>query len=140
MSSAHAEKTTTGQLQVRVQTGAHVFLMDEPPSVGGDDSGPNPFDMLCSALAGCMAITIKMYADRKGWTLDRLGVRATHHKDSAEARDRLECTVELGGVTAEQRERMMEIARRCPMHLLLERGADVLAEAAPDDPLDRQVA
>jgi putative redox protein len=131
------EETGQGRFQLRVQTGDHSFLMDEPVSVGGLSSGPSPFDLLCAALGACTLMTIKLYAARKGWTLDGLAVRVTHRKGSPEARDQFDRVMELGDVTAEQRERLIYIAERCPVHLLLERGAEVstsLAEAELEAP------
>lgn len=130
MSSASAKETGIGQFQVRVQTGPHSFLMDEPVKVGGLDSGPNPFDMLCAAMASCTLMTMKLYASRKGWTLDGLAVEVTHHKGSG-ARDRFESVLELGNATSEQREALLKIAQRCPVHLLIESGADTPVAIAP---------
>jgi putative redox protein len=123
-----AEATGEGMFQVRVQTGEHSFLMDEPVAYGGLGSGPSPFDLLEAALAACSLMTMKLYADRKGWTLDRASVRVAHRKGSPEARDRFDRTIQLGDVTDEQREKLLNIAQRCPVHLLLERGADVSTE------------
>jgi putative redox protein len=134
MSYASAAKTGEGQFQVRIESGPHSFLMDEPSAAGGLDSGPNPFDLLCSALAGCTLMTLKLYADRKGWALDQLNVHVIHHKEAAEAKDRFECIVELGNVTSEQRERLLDIASRCPVHLVLERGAEVPTSIESDEP------
>jgi putative redox protein len=119
------ENTGQGLFQVRVQTGEHSFLMDEPIAFGGGSSGPSPFDMMSAALGACTLMTMKLYAERKGWALDRVGVRVVHKKGSPEARDRFERVIQLGGVSDEQRERLLYIAERCPVHLLLERGADV---------------
>jgi putative redox protein len=132
MISASAEETGEGQFQVRVKTGAHSFLMDEPADVGGLGSGPNPFDLLCAAMASCTLMTMKLYARRKGWSLDGVKVRVTHHKDSAEAKDRFDCVLDLGGANTEQREKLLSIASRCPVHLVLERGADVPTATAAD--------
>ena len=136
MSSASAEKIGTGQFQVWVNTGPHSFIMDEPLMAGGLGAGPNPFDMLCAALASCTLMTIKLYADRKGWKLEELNVHVTHHKDLPDEKDRFDCVVELGNVTDEQRERILSIARRCPVHLVFERGADVPTTLAPDASLN----
>jgi putative redox protein len=125
-----AEATGEGLFQVRIDTGDHSFLMDEPVAYGGLASGPNPFDLLSAALAGCTLMTLKLYAQRKGWALDQLNVRVTHQKGSADTRDRFDPIVELGDVTDEQRAALLKIAQRCPVHLLLERGADVTASEA----------
>ena len=122
--------------------------MDEPVEVGGLDSGPNPFDMLCAAMASCTLMTMKLYANRKGWTLDGLSVRVAHRKGSAGARDRFESVLELGNATDEQGEALLKIAQRCPVHLVIESGADAPTIIAPrqqdltgpDDPLDSLAA
>ena len=119
------EKTDEGTFQVRVTTHEHSFLMDEPVAYGGLSSGPSPFDMFCAALGACTLMTMELYAKRKGWTLDGLNVRVAHQKGSPEARDVFQRTIQMGDVTEEQRERLLSIAERCPVHLLLERGADV---------------
>lgn len=121
-----------GRFQVRVQTGEQEFFADEPTAFGGLSSGPSPFDLMCAALGACTAITMRLYAERNGWSVGPFGVRVTHHKGSTDARDRFERVLGLGKVSAEQRDRLIHIAERCPVHLLLERGADVttsLAEA-----------
>jgi putative redox protein len=132
MNSVLAEETGTGTFQVRIDTGDHRFLMDEPSDYGGLGSGPSPFDLLCAALGACTLMTMKLYAKRKGWELDHLNVRVSHEKGSIDKRDRFDRVIELGNVTDEQREGLLKIAQRCPVDLLLERGADVtvtLAEA-----------
>ena len=125
MTSARATKTDVGLLQVKIDTGGHSFLMDEPMDVGGLDSGPNPFDLLCAAIAACTLMTLKLYATRKGWVLNGLKVQASYHEGSAEKRARIDRIVSLGDATEEQREGLLRIAQRCPVHLLLERGADL---------------
>jgi putative redox protein len=140
MNSVLAEETGVGAFQVRIDTGDHSFLMDEPVDYGGLGSGPSPFDLLCAALGACTLMTMKLYARRKGWALDHLNVRVSHQKGSADQRDRFDRVLELGEVTDEQREGLLKIAQRCPVDLLLERGADVtvsiaaaeLAGAEPD--------
>jgi putative redox protein len=125
MSSVTVEETGQGTFQVRVDTGDHKFVLDEPVEYGGLGSGPNPFDLLCAALGACTLMTMKLYAKRKGWLLDGLKVQVTHNKGSADARDRFDRVIELGDVTDEQREGLLKIAERCPVDLLLDRGADV---------------
>lgn len=130
--SVVAEATGRGKYQVRVHTGDHELLMDEPVRYGGLSSGPNPFDLLEAALAGCTLMTLRLYAERKGWPLDGIRVRVTHRKGASGERDRFEREVEFGDVSDEQRQRLLEIAQRCPVHLLLERGADVSVEPVQD--------
>jgi putative redox protein len=130
MNSVLAEETGAGTFQVRIDTGDHSFLMDEPEGYGGLGTGPSPFDLLCAALGACTLMTMKLYAKRKGWALDRLNVRVTHQKGSIDQRDRFDRLIELGDVTDEQREGLLKIAQRCPVDLLLERGADVTVSTA----------
>ena len=144
--SVVATATGEGMFQVRIETGEHSFLMDEPIDYGGQGTGPSPFDLLSAALAGCTVMTMKLYADRKGWKLDRLSVRVVHRKGSPDARDLFERAIQLGDVTDEQRERLLYIAGRCPVHLLLERGAEISTEfttaelpAAKSDGLHEQL-
>ncbi len=111
----------------------HVIFADEPIDVGGDDTGPNPYELLLSALGACTAITIRMYADRKRWNLERVEITLTHSRDYA--RDCAECAdqnVRLDRITRQitfhgelddaQRARLMDIARRCPVHRTLTEG------------------
>jgi uncharacterized OsmC-like protein len=64
-----------GRYRQAVRTGTHDWVVDEPVSVGGDDAGPNPYDQLLAALGACTSITLRMYADRKGWPLQHVSVR-----------------------------------------------------------------
>jgi putative redox protein len=128
--TAVAAKAGHGVFQVRVESGGYTFQMDEPVADGGLGAGPNPFDMLRAALASCTLMTIRAYAERKGWPAEGFRVQVTHRKGEAGARDRFDRVIELGDVSEEQRERLLGIADRCPVHLLLERGADTAASLA----------
>lgn len=107
--------------------GRHMLKADEPLSVGGSDSGPTPYDYLLTALGACKSMTMRMYAERKGWPLDRARVTLWHEKIHAEdcetcetengMVDRIETDIELlGDLTDEQRQKIFEIAERCPVH------------------------
>jgi len=133
MNSVLAEATGTGTFQTRIDTGDHSFLMDEPVNYGGLGSGPSPFDLLCAALGACTLMTMKLYAKRKGWTVEHLNVRVSHQKRNADQRDRFDRFIELGNVTDEQRDGLLKIAQRCPVDLLLERGADVTITIAENE-------
>lgn len=114
-----------------VQAGSHRFLADEPLSVGGDNLGPTPYDLLVSALGTCTAMTMRMYADRKGWKLTEVRVHLQHSQTYAEDQEKttsgkpakidvIERIIEIEGeLDAQQRSRLMEIADRCPVHRTL---------------------
>ena len=133
MSNADSETITVtetglGKCQVEARVGAAAFLMDEPVSAGGLGSGPNPYSLLGAALGSCTAMTIRLYANRKGWPLKRVETAVRHSRAGLNAKDRFELDIALEGeLSVEQRTRMMEIAERCPVHLTLARGSEVAA-------------
>ena len=119
-----------------VEAGRHRWVVDEPVSAGGTDEGPTPYDQLNAAIGACTAMTLRIYADRKGWALEEVVVRlrhGRHHEEDCERCEtesvgihRIEREVELvGDLTAEQRERLLAIADRCPVKQTLERGVKV---------------
>lgn len=114
----------------RVYAGGHRLVADEPRSVGGSNRGPTPYGLLLAALGACKSMTLRMYAERKQWPLERVTVRLAHEK--IHARDCEECESESGYVdridasmqvtgdlTTAQRERLLEIADRCPVQRTL---------------------
>jgi putative redox protein len=113
-----------------VVAGAHRLLADEPASVGGTNTGPSPYDWLLGGLGACSSMTVRMYAQRKGWPLERVTVRLRHSKihaeDCAECDtkngkiDLIEREIELAGPLDEsQKQRLVEIADKCPVHRTL---------------------
>ena len=128
--AVRVEETGGGKFQVEVQAGPARFLADEPVEVGGLDSGPSPYDLLGAALGACTAMTCRLYADRKGWPLDRVTVEVSHTARTAQTKDRFRREVGLeGDLDAEQRQRLIEIAEKCPVHRTLTEGAEVATEA-----------
>jgi putative redox protein len=109
------------------------IVVDEPASEGGTDTGPRPSQLLASSLAGCTAITIELYANRKGWELPTLEVAVDMKSDAERKPTHFAVQVALPpGLDEEQRRRLMVIAAKCPVHKLLEQGAEVtVAERAP---------
>lgn len=134
--SVLVSETGLGRLQVLARTPTGAFVADEPIAVGGLGSGPNPYDLLSAALGACTAMTLRLYARRKGWPLTRVQVSVTHHRASLEARDLFERTIRLEGpLDDDQRQRLLEVADRCPVHQTFDRGSDVrttLSHAEPE--------
>lgn len=118
-------------LKVKIQADGHELLADEPREAGGHDAGPNPYGLLLSSLAACKVITAQMYARRKEWPLTGISVGLNTHK--VHAKDCEECDsdpdakvdiidVEIafeGDLDEQQRQRLAEIADRCPVHRTL---------------------
>ena len=109
---------------VSLTAGSHQLTADEPAQLGGKDAGPAPYDLLLSSLGACTAITLRMYAKRKQWTVRSVLVdlRFEREKDSA----RIDRTITIeGDVTADQRARMLEIAEKTPVTLTLKAGTPI---------------
>lgn len=127
-------KTGHGKFGTEVHTKTHRFIADEPKSYGGDDSGPTPYDLLNAALGTCTAMTMKMYADKKGWPLEGVTVQVTHERNHRDECDHVEAMkegrqmqalnrrIELHGDALDegQRRKIVEIADKCPVHRTLE--------------------
>ena len=111
-----------GRYQQEVIAGQHRLLADEPLDMGGSDGGPAPFDFVMAGLGACTSMTLRMYAERKGLALQRVNVEMTHHKVEVDGikRDCIERQITLeGDLTPEQRQRLLEIANKCPVHRAL---------------------
>jgi uncharacterized OsmC-like protein len=119
-----------------IEAGRHTLRSDEPEDLGGKDTGPTPYDYLLAALGSCTSMTLRMYADRKGWPLE--GVRVWLKQGKIHARDcedcetaqgkidRIEKEIEvLGPLTEEQRQRLLEIADMCPVHRTLQNEVSI---------------
>lgn len=99
----------------------HTFWADEPPELDGLDSGPTPMELMLAALGSCTSITMRMYARRKGWPLETLRLKLTHEFPEAnQPVTRIVKTITIeGDLSDEQRQRLLEIADRCPVHRVL---------------------
>lgn len=128
----HRVVVRTGQTQYRteIKAGSHSLVADEPKSAGGTNLGPNPYDYLAAALGACTSITLRMYANRKEWPLEAIVVHLTHQKihaadcedcESEKGKiDRIEREIELvGPLDDDQRQRLLQIADKCPVHKTL---------------------
>jgi len=134
--SASGDVTAWGSTRgftTELTVGEHTMLADEPREMGGGDQGPSPYALLLSSLGACTVMTLRMYADRKGWPLDQAVCHLRHAKvhaadcernDDPKAKvDRIERRIELRGALDEaQRARLLEIAERCPVHRTLTEG------------------
>lgn len=134
---------TKDAYRTEIRAGRHALTGDEPEDVGGDDAGPSPYDLLLSALGSCTGMTLRMYADRKEWALEEAIVRLSHDKIHAE--DGEECETDAGKVdritreidvrgnlTDSQRERLLEIANKCPVRRTLESEVSVQSSLRTD--------
>jgi putative redox protein len=110
--------STATPWRVDISDGVHRWNADEPKAVGGRDTAPNPARLLCSALGACTSITVQMYAARKQWPLTRIVVTVT--LKPGEGATEFERRIRLdGGLDAEQRARLLDIANKCPTHKIL---------------------
>ncbi|CAA9479345.1 MAG: hypothetical protein AVDCRST_MAG65-1349 [uncultured Solirubrobacteraceae bacterium] len=111
----------TNGLQHEIEIRDHRLIVDEPASHGGEDTGPNPLELLAASLASCVAITIEMYAGRKGWDIDGLEVMCDYTPAERGSPTRFELVTRLpASLDEEQRERLQVIAAKCPVHRTLE--------------------
>ncbi|MGE5336155.1 MAG: OsmC family protein [Nitrososphaerota archaeon] len=102
-----------------IEVDGHELRVDEPPAAGGTDTGPRPTTLLGASLAGCVAITVEMYAGRKGWDVGALEVDVEMSYEGA-VPSRFEVGLKLPEqLDAEQRRRLLVIATKCPVHKVL---------------------
>jgi putative redox protein len=131
-------ETGEGTYTQEVKTGAHVLTTDEPADVGGLDKGPNPYDMLLGALGSCTSMTLRMYANQKKWPLEKVIVSLTHEKVAGadgQKKDVITRDIQLEGpLDAAQRQRLLEIANKCPVHKTLESVPQIITSLADETP------
>ncbi len=136
-------ETGAGNFANQVRAGRHLLLADEPRRLGGTDTGPTPYDYLLAGLGACTTMTLRMYAQRKKFPLDKVSVRLSHERVHAE--DCTDCATGEGQVaeiqrvirlqgdlSVDQRDRLLEIADRCPVHRTLEHEIKVRSRLAGD--------
>ena len=115
--SAHQQEN----LRQSVTAGTHELVADEPADMGGDDTGPSPQELLAASLASCTAITMQMYAKRKGWDASGLTVDVEYTPAERGAPTRFELVMKMPAhLTDEQVDRLSVIAAKCPVHRTLE--------------------
>jgi putative redox protein len=106
---------------VEIRGGDHRLTADEPKKTGGHDEGPSPQELLAASLASCSAVTLEMYADRKGWNIGDVTVEVDYEPAQRGSPTRFEIAVRLPKELPEdQRERLMQIVARCPVHRTLD--------------------
>ncbi|MFC8452640.1 OsmC family protein [Kitasatospora sp. NPDC057223] len=115
---------TDAPYRVDVRSGTHLLGSDEPVRRGGADAGPEPFALLLSALGSCTAITLRMYAERKGWPLSDVRVRLGYETDGNSGRISRRVTLG-GGLDDGQRARLLDICERTPVTLALRAGVAI---------------
>ncbi|WP_340692178.1 bifunctional alpha/beta hydrolase/OsmC family protein [Hyphomonas sp.] len=134
-------ETGRGKYENAVAIGDFSALADEPIDVGGGGRGPDPYEYVSAGLGACTSMTLRMYAERKGWPLERVSVSITHSKDYVDDCQHCEegrkidvfdraITIE-GDLDGDQRARLMQIADKCPVHQTLEAGAQVRTVESP---------
>ena len=122
--------TSDGFLKQQITAGAHTLIADEPREAGGSDAGPDPYSFLLAALGACTSMTLQLYAKHKGIPLEKVQVslrNSSIHAKDCETCDSNEGKIEqieryislTGPLTDEQKQRLLEIARRCPVHKTL---------------------
>jgi putative redox protein len=109
---------------VSVRAGSHDLISDEGQALGGQDAGPSPYELLLASLGSCTVMTMKMYAERKGWPLVSASVKLLFERDGDTAKIRRVLKLE-GDLTEEQRARFADIAERTPVTLTLKAGVPI---------------
>jgi putative redox protein len=99
------------------------FIADEPPSVGGEDTGPDPYTLLLSSLASCKLVTLRMYIDRKGWEIDKIAISVNLYQETKGELTTtiIDCDILfLSPINEEQKMKLLEIAKKCPVSKILQ--------------------
>lgn len=131
-----------GVFDTGVTAGRHEFRVDEPVESGGADAGPSPYDLLLAALGSCTVMTVRWHAKRRGYPLESVSVSLDHdrihaedceHCDTVDGRiDRIRRTITLtGGLSQQQRDDLLRVADKCPVHRTLHAEILVETEVAP---------
>jgi uncharacterized OsmC-like protein len=139
--SVIVQETRHGKFQQQISIGPHRLLADEPAAVGGEDSGPGPYDLVLAGLGACTSMTMRLYAERKSLPLDRITVTLTHSR--IHAQDCADCETKAGvldqidrvitmegNLDADARQQLMEIANKCPVHRTLTSEIHIVTRAA----------
>ena len=126
-----AQATGGGRFQTAIRVRDSVILADEPVAVGGLESGPTPYELLSAALAACTSMTLHLYAERRRWILPPFTVEVAHSlvpagEAGGRLRDRFDRRIAFAGpIDDAPREKLLEIADKCPVHRTLMRGFEI---------------
>ena len=115
----------------QITDGQHTWSADESARLGGQDTGPGPYELLASSLGACTSITLRMYANKKDWPLDHVTVTVEHEK--VDNKDVMRRHIKItGDLDEEQTQRLFEIANRCPVHRTLSPSIDITSDITLD--------
>lgn len=115
--------------KTEIQSETNFIISDEPESSGGKDLGFAPKELLASSLAACTCITLRMYANRKGWDLTDVKVEVTFETDSVENKFKIMRNIQLfGNLENDQKKRLINIADKCPIHKILTNPIEITTE------------
>ena len=127
--------TLGGKFAQKVEAGSHQWISDEPPRLGGGGAGPTPYDQLLAALGTCTSMTLALYAARKGLKLEKVEIELEHGREHAVDCDSCEKGAKIdvidrsirlyGELSNEERETLLQIADRCPVHRTLENHIEI---------------
>lgn len=113
--------------KTEIQSKTNLIISDEPDSSGGKDLGFAPKELLAASLAACTCITLRMYANRKGWNLTDVKVEVTFETDSAENKFKIIRDIQLfGDLDIDQKARLLNIADKCPIHKILTNPIEII--------------
>lgn len=138
MREVHVSTIAGTKLAVKVDVGTSSLTADEPIDAGGQDLGPSPHEILLAALGSCTAMTLRIYAARKGWELDSVDVRLTGAREGAEYRITRHVSV-VGKIDDAARQRLLEIAQKCPVHKTLSGTIAIATDLVVDDVVNPDV-
>ncbi|MFL5320414.1 MAG: OsmC family protein [Myxococcaceae bacterium] len=124
MKIAHVKSHGSQKYVTEIDARNHHLKADESERLGGSNAGPSPYELLLAGLSACTSITLRMYAERKGWELGEISIDLTLDKENDQ--DLIRRTIHFSGeLSAEQTQRLLEIAEKTPVTLTIKRGANI---------------
>lgn len=140
-----AMESGEGKFHTLIRAGEHTLVADEPGSVGGDNRGPTPLDFLASALAACTTMTVRLYLEHKNWQMGEISTEVAHTKIKKAPDDKgtvqFTRTLKLTdhALNEAQKERVLTIANKCPVHRILENEAHIITELGSEGNTERKL-